>query len=66
MLDENSFLSRFLSWMNLFTLWQTFVTAIGLGVLYRRRTMPIAVTLIGIYIVLVVIGVTVFSAVTGR
>ena len=62
MMDENSFVARFLSWMNLFTLWQTFVTAIGLGVLYKRRTTPIAVTLIGIYVVLVAIAVTAFSA----
>lgn len=62
MMDENSFIARFLSWMNLFTLWQTFVTAIGLGVLYKRRTTPIAVTLIGIYVVIVAIAVTAFSA----
>lgn len=62
MMDENSFVARFLSWMNLFTLWQTFVTAIGLGVLYKRRTTPIAVTLIGIYVVIVAIAVTAFSA----
>ena len=62
MMDENSFVARFLSWMNLFTLWQTFVTAIGLGVLYKRRTTPIAVTLIGIYVVIVALVVTAFSA----
>jgi hypothetical protein len=62
MMDENSFIARFLSWINFFTVWQTLVTAIGLGVLYRRRTTPIAVTLIGIYVVIVAIVVTAFSA----
>ena len=38
MLDENSFISRFLGGINVFTLWDTVVVAIGLGVLYRRKT----------------------------
>jgi hypothetical protein len=66
MMDENSFISRFLSWISLFTLWQIFVTAVGLGVLYRRRTTPIAITLTGIYVGLIAIAVTAISAFTGR
>jgi len=66
MMDENSFVARFLSWISLFTLWQTFVTAIGLGVLYRRKTTPIAVGLIATYVVIVAVLVTAFSAFVNR
>jgi predicted RND superfamily exporter protein len=66
MLDENSFITRFLSGINLFTLWHTVVVAIGLGVLYRRKTAPIAITLLVVYGVVVVIGVSIFSMFMGR
>jgi hypothetical protein len=35
--------------------WSTFVTAIGLAVLYKRRTSPIAMTLFGIYLVIALV-----------
>lgn len=66
MLDENSFITRFLSGINLFTLWHTVVVAIGLGVLYRRKTSPIAITLLIVYGILVAIGVSLFSMFMGR
>jgi hypothetical protein len=66
MMDENSFVARFLSWISLFTLWQTFVTAIGLGVLYRRKTTPIAVGLIAMYAGVVAVVVAAFSAFMNR
>ena len=41
-LDEKSFLSRLLGTIDLFQIWWLVVLAIGLGVLYKRRTGPIA------------------------
>jgi len=51
-LDEGTFLGRLLSTIDFFQLWVTLSIAIGLGVLYRRRTAPIAISL---YIVMFVI-----------
>jgi hypothetical protein len=48
-LDENSFAARMLGALDLFLIWWMVSLAIGLGVLYRRRTGPIATTLLGIY-----------------
>jgi hypothetical protein len=54
-LPETSFAGRFLGTIDLFLLWQLVVLAIGLGVLYRRRTQPIATTFFIIYAVIAVI-----------
>ena len=51
-LDDTTFAYKFLSYIDLFYVWSTFVTAIGLGVLYKRRTGPIAMVLFGIYFVI--------------
>ena len=59
MLDEKSFLVNFLGSINPFTVWGIIVTAIGLGVLYRRKTGPIATTLLVLYGVIAA-GVAVF------
>jgi hypothetical protein len=48
-LDENSFAARMLGSLDLFLIWWMVSLAIGLGVLYRRRTRPIATTLLVIY-----------------
>ena len=48
-LDENSFAARMLGSLDLFLIWWMVSLAIGLGVLYRRRTGPIATTLLVIY-----------------
>lgn len=55
MLEETSFVNRFLSTIDLFYVWSTFITAVGLGVLYKRRTGPIAMVLFGIYLVIALI-----------
>lgn len=52
MLDESSFAARLLGMMDLFALWWLFVLAIGLGVLYRRKTSSVAMVLFGIYAVI--------------
>jgi len=64
-LDENAFPARVLGSVDLFTLWWTVSLAIGLGVLYKKRTGPIATTLIVVYVALGVIIAAVKSAVSG-
>jgi len=54
MLDEKSFFGRLIGMVDIFAVWWVFVLAIGLGVLYRRRTQPTAITLLAIYGVIVV------------
>jgi hypothetical protein len=54
-LPETSFAGRFLGSIDLFLLWQLVVLAIGLGVLYRRRTQPIATTFFVVYAVIALI-----------
>ena len=49
MLPEKSFISNFLGAIDLFLVWWLIVLAIGLAVLYRRRTRPIAITLLSVY-----------------
>jgi hypothetical protein len=53
MIDPKSFLGRALAMTDLFLVWYVLVLAIGLGVLYKRRTQPIAITLYAIYAVIV-------------
>jgi hypothetical protein len=54
MLDEKSFIGKLAGMVDLFTIWGTIVMAIGLGVLYRRKTQPIAMTFLGLYAVIAV------------
>jgi hypothetical protein len=61
MLDEGSFGARFLSSMDVFLLWWVAVLAIGLGVAYRKKTRPIAVTLFGIYCGIAIVAAAVMS-----
>ena|SRR5215471_8931164 len=49
MLPEKSFLANFLGAIDVFLIWWLIVLAMGLAVLYRRRTQPIAVTLLSLY-----------------
>ena len=44
-IDEGTFIGRLFSTVDLFQLWGTLSIAIGLGVLYKRRTAPIAISL---------------------
>lgn len=58
MLDERTFLSHFLGTIDLFLVWQLVVLAIGLAVLFRRRTQPIAISLLTVYgLIAIVIAV---------
>ena len=48
-LEEGSFLQGAAGIVDLFVVWQLFLLAIGIGVLYKRRTAPIAATLYSVY-----------------
>lgn len=65
MLDENSFPARLLGSIDLFVIWWTVSLAIGLGVLYRRRTGPIATTMLIVYLALALTVALVKSVLAG-
>jgi hypothetical protein len=52
MLPEKSFAANLLGAVDVFIIWSLIVLAIGLGVLYKRRTQPIAISLLGVYAVI--------------
>lgn len=64
MLDEGSFLARFLGMIDIFVVWYVVVLAIGLAVLYRRKTQSVAIGLFGVYAV-IAIGVAWFQSSRG-
>jgi hypothetical protein len=65
MVDENSFVGRLLGLADLFIIWWLIVLAIGFAVLYRRRTQPIAITLLGVYAVIALAIAAFMSGVGG-
>ena len=66
MVDPKSFIGRVLAMTDLFLIWYLLVLAIGLAVLYRRRTQPIALTLYGVYGAGVLVIAAVMSALGGK
>ncbi len=54
MLEEGTFVQRTLGLVELFTAWQLFLLAVGTGVLYTRRTRPIATTFYSLYAVIAI------------
>jgi Yip1 domain len=52
MLPEKSFGANLLGAIDIFIIWSLIVLAIGLGVLYKRRTQPIAISLLSVYAVI--------------
>jgi hypothetical protein len=65
MIDDKSYLGRLLAMVDLFVIWWVLVLAIGLAVLYRRRTQPIALTLFGVYAAIALIAAAVMSRLGG-
>jgi len=57
-LEDTNFFARLLGWFDMFIIWGLIVTAIGFGVLYKRKTAPIFWTFMGIYVVIALIGAT--------
>jgi hypothetical protein len=66
MVDPKSFVGRVLAMTDLFLIWYLLVLAIGLAVLYHRRTQPIALTLYGVYAAGVLVIAAVMSALGGK
>ncbi len=65
MLPENSFAGRLLGMVDVFLIWCVVVLAIGLAVLYRRRTQPIAISLLSVYAVIAIVVALIKSRVGG-
>jgi len=61
MLDEGSFLARLLGSVDLFLVWWVMVLAIGMAVLYRRKTRPIAISFFAVY-ALIAVGIAAYYA----
>lgn len=66
MVDPKTFAGRVLAGIDFFWIWYVLVLAIGLAVLYRRRTQPIAWSLYGVYAALVLVFAAVVSALGGK
>ena len=64
-LDETSFLARLLGSIDLFLVWWLVNLAIGLGVLYKRRTQPVAIGLLALYVGIAVVVAAVRTAISG-
>jgi hypothetical protein len=65
MLPDTSFVGRFLGAIDVFLIWWLVVLSIGFAVLYRRRTQPIAIALLGVYVVIALIIAVVKSRLGG-
>jgi len=61
MLPERSFAANLLGTIDVFLVWYVIVLAIGLGVLYRRRTQPIAISLFAVYAV-IALAIAIFKS----
>lgn len=64
-LDEGSLVARFLGVIDLFIVWWVAVLAIGLGVLYKRRTQPILWALLGVYVLIAIVIAVVMRVAAG-
>jgi hypothetical protein len=64
-LDDSSFLARMLGSIDLIFIWWILSLAIGLGVLYRKRTAPIAITMLAVYAAIGVIIAAIKTVSTG-
>jgi hypothetical protein len=64
-LADNSFAARLLGAIDLVFIWWMISVSIGLGVLYRRRTGPIATTVVAIYVVIGLVIAAVKTAASG-
>jgi hypothetical protein len=66
MLDETSFLARFLSFIGVFSIWGTIVNAIGFSVLYRRKTGSIFLGLFALTLLFAAVAATVMGFFSSR
>jgi hypothetical protein len=66
MLEETSFLARFLGFVGVFSIWGTIVNAIGFSVLYRRQTGNIFIGLFALTLLFAAVAATVMGFFSGR
>lgn len=64
MLPEDSFAANLFGTIDVFLVWYVIVLAIGLGVLYKRRTQPIAISLLAFYAI-VAVGIAILKSRAG-
>ncbi|HEY6214429.1 MAG TPA: YIP1 family protein [Vicinamibacterales bacterium] len=64
-LDDNSLAARFLGALDLFWIWWLVNLSIGLGVLYKKRTGPIATSLMVVYVIGALVYALVRTALAG-
>src|SRR5262249_6862865 len=64
-LDDSSFAARLLGAIDLVYIWWMVSLAIGLGIVYRKRTGPIATTLLAIYVVIGIVIAAIKTASAG-
>jgi hypothetical protein len=64
-LDEGNLLARFLGTIDLFIIWWLVVLAIGIGVLFRRKTAPIFWSFMGVYVVIALVIALVMRGASG-
>lgn len=64
MLPEQSFVGHLLGTIDIFLIWYIVVLAIGLAVLYRRKTQPVAIGLLAVYAI-IALGIAAFKASRG-
>lgn len=65
MVDEGSFLVRFAGMIDVFVIWWVVVLAIGLAVLFRRKTQAVATGLFSVYAVIALMAAAVLSRIGG-
>jgi hypothetical protein len=65
MVDDAGFLGRLLGWIGLFQIWWILSLAIGLGVLYRRRSGPIAAAILAFYALFALAAAGLMTALSG-
>jgi hypothetical protein len=65
MVDDATFFGRLMGSIDVFRIWWIVSLAIGFGVLYKRRTSPIAWTLLAVYLIIVLIVAGVRTALSG-
>lgn len=64
-LEEMTFMARLLGGIDLFLIWLILNLAIGVGVLYKRKTAPIAIGMLALYLSIVLIVAAVRTALSG-
>jgi hypothetical protein len=65
MVDDSGFPGRLLGWIDLFRIWWIVSLAIGLGVLYKRGSGPIAAAILALYVLFALAAAGLMTALSG-